>query len=89
MISNGLEDEAKNLYPFRHLNALNTVGYRELFDCFDKLTSRDKAIELIKRNTRRFAKRQMTWWSKDKEIRWFEAGKKQEIIEELRNFIEE
>ncbi len=83
MILNGLEDEAKNLCPFRHLNALNTVGYRELFDYFDKLTSRDKAIELIKRNTRRFAKRQMTWWSKDKEIRWFEAKNKQEIIEEL------
>jgi len=87
MISNGLEDEAKSLWPFRNLNALNTVGYRELFDCFDKLTPRDKAIELIKRNTRRFAKRQMTWWSKDKGIRWFDAEEEQEMIEYL-NFVD-
>ena len=85
MITNGLEDEAKSLYPSRHLHALNTVGYRELFDYFDMVTPRDKAIELIKRNTRRFAKRQMTWWSKDKEIRWFEAEEKQEMFEYLRD----
>ena len=85
MIINGLEDEARNLFPLRNLNALNTVGYKEFFDFFEGKISRDKAIELIKRNTRRFAKRQMTWWSKDKEITWFNAEDEQKII----NYLEE
>ncbi|MCU0472734.1 MAG: tRNA (adenosine(37)-N6)-dimethylallyltransferase MiaA [Bacteroidales bacterium] len=83
MIDLGLEEEAKSLYPLRHLNALNSVGYREFFDYFEGLISREKAIELIRRNTRRFAKRQMTWWGKDKEIRWFGAEEEEEIM----NFI--
>jgi len=83
MIDEGLEEEAKSLYNLRHLNALNSVGYREFFEYFDGKISRDQAIELIKRNTRRFAKRQMTWWSKDLEIKWFEADQEDEII----NFI--
>ena len=80
MIRNGLEEEAKKLLPLKNLNALNTVGYKEFFDFFEGKISRDKAIELIKRNTRRFAKRQMTWWSKDKEIKWFNAEEEQKII---------
>lgn len=64
MITNGLIDEAKSLYKHRHLNALQTVGYTELFDHFDGVTDLDKAIELIQRNTRRYAKRQMTWLRK-------------------------
>ena len=84
MIENGLENEAKSLFPFRNLNALNTVGYNEFFDFFEGKISRDRAIELIKRNTRRYAKRQMTWWSKDKEITWFKAEEEQKIIDFLK-----
>jgi len=83
MIRDGLEEEAMNLFGFRHLNALNSVGYREFFDFFDGKTTRDKAIELIKRNTRRFAKRQITWWSKDEGIRWFGGDDKEQIIDYL------
>ena len=83
MIRDGLEEEAMNLFGFRHLNALNSVGYREFFDFFDGKTTRDKAIELIRRNTRRFAKRQITWWSKDEGIRWFGGDDKEQIIDYL------
>ncbi|MGQ9621334.1 MAG: tRNA (adenosine(37)-N6)-dimethylallyltransferase MiaA [Bacteroidales bacterium] len=71
MIEEGLEKEAYKLLEYRHLNALQTPGYRELFDYFDKKISLDTAINLIKRNTRRYAKRQITWWAKDREIKWF------------------
>jgi tRNA dimethylallyltransferase len=81
MVRRGLEDEAKRLYNFRNLNALNSLGYKEFFDVFDGKISREKAIELIKRNSRRYAKRQLTWWSKDKDIRWFQPEQIQEIIE--------
>lgn len=80
MIDCGLEDEARGLLKHRNLNALNTVGYKEFFDFFDQNISRNKAIELIKRNSRRYAKRQITWWTRDKEINWFEAGAGDEII---------
>jgi tRNA dimethylallyltransferase len=72
MIKQGLVDEARSLLPYRHLNALNTVGYSELFDYFDGKTDLNQAIELIKQNTRRFAKRQLTWFRKDKKIKWLE-----------------
>lgn len=71
MLAEGLEAEARALYPYRALNALQTVGYRELFDFFDGRTTRDEAVELIKRNSRRYAKRQLTWFRRDSEIRWF------------------
>lgn len=71
MLAAGLEEEARRLYPYRTLNALQTVGYKELFDWFDGRISRDEAIEAIKRNTRRYAKRQMTWFRRDGEIHWF------------------
>jgi tRNA dimethylallyltransferase len=80
MIISGLEEEAAGLYRFRDLNALMSVGYREFFDFFDGKISFDKAIELIKRNSRRFAKRQLTWWGKDKDIKWFKPDQLQEII---------
>ena len=83
MIKNGLEDEVKQLSEFRNLNALNSVGYREFFDYFDGKTSKEKAIELIKRNSRRYAKRQLTWWGKDKEIRWFKPEPVKDIIRYL------
>jgi tRNA dimethylallyltransferase len=81
MVRMGIEDEAKSLFDFRNLNALNSVGYKEFFDVFDGKISREKAIELIKRNSRRYAKRQMTWWGKDKEIKWFHPEQVKEIIE--------
>jgi tRNA dimethylallyltransferase len=80
MVRMGLENEAGTLVRHRHLNALNSVGYREFFDFFDGITTRDKAIELIKRNSRRYAKRQMTWWAKDEEIKWFDPQKISEIF---------
>lgn len=80
MIEEGLENEARGLFELRHLNALNSVGYREFFDYFEGKITKDKAIELIKRNTRRFAKRQMTWWARDKEITWFDPDKTPAII---------
>lgn len=81
MIANGLEDEARSLFYLRELNPLKSVGYREFFDFFEGKISREKAIELIKRNSRRYAKRQMTWWSRDKEIVWFNPEQVKEIIE--------
>ena len=80
MISSGLEEEALKLFPERHLNALNTVGYRELFEYFENKLTREKAIELIKRNTRRYAKRQLTWWGKDETIQWFHPDEKEKIF---------
>ncbi|MEZ2339281.1 tRNA (adenosine(37)-N6)-dimethylallyltransferase MiaA [Mucilaginibacter sp. RCC_168] len=74
MVQQGLLAEAEALLPFRHLNALNTVGYAELFDYFDGKTSLEKAIEMIKQNTRRFAKRQLTWFRKDNAFHWFKAS---------------
>ena len=67
----GLEEEARRMLPYRSLNALQTVGYREFFDYFDGTVTRDEAITLIKRNSRRYAKRQLTWFRRDAEIRWF------------------
>jgi tRNA dimethylallyltransferase len=83
MIASGLEEEARSLYKYKGLNALNTVGYRELFSWFDGEITREKAIELIKRNTRRYAKKQLTWWSKDKDIVWFDASEKERLKEWL------
>ncbi len=81
MVEAGLEDEAHNFYSLRNLNALNTVGYREFFSYFDGEIPRDKAIELIKRNSRRYARKQLTWFRKDAEVHWFEPNQTNEIIE--------
>ncbi|MFD0750838.1 tRNA (adenosine(37)-N6)-dimethylallyltransferase MiaA [Mucilaginibacter calamicampi] len=88
MVAQGLVDEVRSLLPHRHLNALNTVGYSELFDHFDGKTTFNTAIELIKQNTRRFAKRQLTWFRKDKDIHWMapeeiEGKKIEELIQPL------
>jgi tRNA dimethylallyltransferase len=80
MMADGLEDEVKNLIPLRDSNALKTVGYREIFDYLDGNISLDLAIEQIKTNTRRYAKRQLTWFSRDKEITWFHPSQTEEII---------
>lgn len=81
MIKAGLEEEARQLYDLRSLNALNCVGYREFFGVFDGLISKEEAIRLIKRNSRRYAKRQITWWSKNKEIKWFDPEQMEGIID--------
>ena len=74
MQEQGLENEAKLLIPFKQLNALQTVGYRELFDFFEEKTTREKAFELIKQNSRNYAKRQLTWFKKDEEIIWLQLA---------------
>ncbi len=71
MMANGLEQEARRVYPLRHLQSLQTVGYKELFAWFDGAISHEEAVKLIKRNTRRYAKRQLTWFRRDPAIHWF------------------
>ncbi len=85
MIADGLESEARTLYPHRTLNSLQTVGYRELFDHFDGTITLDEAIELIKRNSRRYAKRQMTWFRRDPSIKWFPSPASLPVIEHIRS----
>ena len=72
MIQQGLLDEVKGLVDHKNVNALNTVGYKELFPYFEGRLSLEEAIETIKRNTRRFAKRQLTWYRKNQEVTWFD-----------------
>ena len=72
MLEQGLLEEARNLYEHKHLNALQTVGYRELFSYFDGILSLEEAVGEIKKNTRRFAKRQGTWFRRDTDIKWFD-----------------
>lgn len=74
MVEQGLVEEVSSLLPYRHLNALNTVGYSELFDYLDGKTDLQTAIDLIKQNTRRFAKRQLTWFRRDKDVNWVDAA---------------
>lgn len=83
MIADGLEAEARAMLPKRHLNALQTVGYREMFDYFDGKCSLDEAIELIKRNSRRYAKRQLTWFRRDADIAWFSPHDIEPIISHI------
>lgn len=85
MIERGLIKEAKQLYPHKSLNALQTVGYRELFDSFDGQIEQDFAISEIKKNTRRFAKRQLTWFRKDEDIVWFDF---ETATKDIINFID-
>jgi tRNA dimethylallyltransferase len=84
MIKQGLIEEVRSLMPYRHLNALNTVGYSELFDYLDDKTDLNRAVELIKQNTRHFAKRQLTWFRKDQQIHWLKPDEIQpETISQL------
>jgi tRNA dimethylallyltransferase len=80
MMELGLLEEAKRLYTLRHLNALNTVGYKEMFDYLEGHWSLEEAVERIKGNTRRYARKQLTWYKKDEHIRWFHPQDKEEII---------
>ena len=83
MVNDGLVEEVAALTPYRHYNALNTVGYSELFEYFDGKTDMDTAISAIKQNTRRFAKRQLTWFRKDKELIWMDAGNENLVVNML------
>jgi tRNA dimethylallyltransferase len=78
-------EEARSLQIHKDLNALQTVGYKELFDHMDGKTDLDSAVELIKQNTRNFAKRQLTWFRKDTEINWFEPNE----LENIKNYLNE
>lgn len=80
MMHEGLLEEAKNVYPKKELNALQTVGYRELFDYFDEKTTLDFAVDQIKMNTRRFAKRQLTWFKRNEDTIWFDFQTKTSTI---------
>lgn len=83
MMEEGLEDEAKALYPLRGLNALNTVGYKELFAFFDGSINREEAVRQIQSNSRRYMRKQLTWFKHDEQIRWFHPDNIKEIINYL------
>ena len=80
MMVAGLEDEARRLLPYRHENALNTVGYKELFAYFDGIWPLYEAVERIKGNTRRYARKQLTWFKRDPAVRWFDTDDNKEIM---------
>jgi tRNA dimethylallyltransferase len=86
MMSDGLLEEARALYPRKKLNALNTVGYKELFDYLDGRWPLEEAVERIKGNTRRYARKQLTWYKKDEQIRWFHPDDKESIIDYITNY---
>ncbi|WP_430813561.1 tRNA (adenosine(37)-N6)-dimethylallyltransferase MiaA [Carboxylicivirga sp. RSCT41] len=88
MVNDGLFDEAKEFYHLKDNNALNTVGYKEIFAHWDGEYNADTAIELIKRNSRRYAKRQLSWFRRDKEINWFHPFQTNEIIKFVDNHID-
>ncbi len=85
MMENNLLEEARKLYPYKHLNALNTVGYKELFAYMDQEISLDFAVSEIKKNTRRFAKRQLTWFRKNPEINWVDINASlEEVLKKIK-----
>jgi tRNA dimethylallyltransferase len=93
-MKNGLLEEIKILAPFRAggktegtLNSLQTVGYKELFDFLEGKHDLSRAVELIKQNTRNFAKRQMTWFRKDGEIKWFDPNEEEKIIQHIKSLL--
>lgn len=84
MISNGLIEEAQRLYPLRHLNSLNTVGYKELFDYFDGNCDLNTAIDKIKQHSRNYARKQLSWFKRDKEIHWIDlSDEKTDVMAEI------
>ncbi len=87
MVASGLEEEARRVYPLRHLNSLNTVGLKEWFAFFDgKTATKDEAISLIKRNTRHYAKKQLTWFGRDDSINWFSPSDKTKVLDFIKTF---
>lgn len=86
MIENGLMEEAKQMYPYKELNSLNTVGYKELFNYFDGKCTLDEAIFKIKSNTHKYCRKQLTWFKRDKDIHWFNPDNVEEIIKYIYSF---
>ena len=86
MIADGLFAEAEGLYRYKNKNALQTVGYQEIFDLLDGQYDRDEAIRLLKRNSRRYAKRQLTWFKRDPDFRWFHPKEVDEILDHIKGF---
>jgi len=89
MMKSGLLEEAKSLYPFKHLSPLNTVGYKELFDYFDGKLTLNEAVDQIKNHSRAYARRQITWFRKDNSIRWFEPDDITSIIKYIEEQIKQ
>lgn len=87
MMDNGLLNEAEKLFPYRNLNSLNTVGYRELFDFMEHKHNLETAVELIKRNTRRYARKQISWFNREKNVEWFNPQEIDKIIERIDIFL--
>ena len=87
MMETGLLEEARNVYTYKEYNSLNTVGYKELFKYFEKEWTLDYAISMIQQNTRRYAKRQMSWFNKDKDIQWFHPEEKASILQFVKEHI--
>ncbi len=87
MMELGLEQEARSMYTLRHLNALNTVGYKELFQHFDGGIPLEEAVRQIQSNTRRYMRKQLTWFKRDEEIRWFHPDKIKEILNYVDSFL--
>jgi len=85
MLKEGLLDEVKSVYHLKHLKALRTVGYQEIFSYLDGEYELDKAVELVKRNSRRYARKQISWFKRDSNIRWFEPDEKEEIFSYLKS----
>lgn len=80
MIDDGMIEEARSVYPYRDLNSLNTVGYKELFQYFDGALTLPEAIEKIQNNSRKYARKQLTWFRRDKSIKWFNPNEEDDII---------
>ena len=87
MIDKGMIEEARKVYPLRHLNALNTVGYKELFEYFDGKATLEEAIFKIQSNTRRYARKQLTWFKRDESMKWFAPNQTNEIIDYIKQNI--
>lgn len=87
MLADGLVEEAKKLYPFKELNSLNTVGYKELYACFDGEYDFEEAVRLIKRDSRRYAKRQLSWFNRDEDIMWFNPDDEEKIFKTLDSIV--
>jgi tRNA dimethylallyltransferase len=86
MMRSGLLEEAQALYSQRQLNALNTVGYKEMFDYMDGHWSLDEAVERMKGNTRRYARKQLTWFKRDPEMKWFDPDNQEEILKYIAQY---
>lgn len=87
MMEEGLEKEVRQVYPYKHLNSLNTVGYKEMFKYLDGEWTLDFAIEKIKQNSRIYSRKQMTWFKRDADIAWFHPDRQEEIMQHINNLI--